>query len=153
MEELLMNDPALSVVCAGGGSFTKQEIELLTLKKISSQVVQKNFQENELGQYYAHAICFVFPTRYEGFGIPVLESMACRCPIVLAKHSSFPEVAGEAGIYFDLNSKKDLQEKVIGLVNDELLRKEYISKGYVQAKKFNWDKAALECLAVYKSVV
>jgi glycosyltransferase involved in cell wall biosynthesis len=87
---------------------------------------------------------------YEGFGIPVLESMTCGCPVVLGRHSSFPEVAGDAGVYFDINSAHDLKDKISSLVQNELLRNEYSQRGLEQAKKFSWEKAAKECLIVYK---
>lgn len=147
---LLKNDKDLHLICAGGGDFNFVEKELILELGLERQIIQKYFNEDELGYFYNRAICFVFPSMYEGFGIPVLESMTCGCPVVLGKHSSFPEVAGDAGVYFDINSTHDLKDKISLLVHNESLRNEFSLKGHEQAKKFSWEKAASECLAVYK---
>lgn len=151
--ELLKNDPTLNVVCAGGGKFNSKEIQFIKSLGFENQISHKNFKENELGQFYKKAKCFVFPSMYEGFGIPVLESMASGCPVVLAQHSSFPEVAGNAGVYFDLNDPEDLKNKINLLLNDENLRNEYAGKGLIQVQKFNWENAAEQCFELYKKAI
>ena len=78
---------------------------------MEKQIIQMSFEEEDLNTFYKKAICFVFPSLYEGFGIPVLESMKSGCPVVLGNHSSFPEVAGEAGVYFETNNSEDLKNK------------------------------------------
>jgi glycosyltransferase involved in cell wall biosynthesis len=148
--EIFKNNPDLYLICAGGGEFEKEENELISSLKIENQIIQRSFEEDELGFFYKKAQCFVFPSKYEGFGIPVLESMACGCPVVLANHSAFPEVAGNAGVYFELNNSKDLKNKIEMLVQNKSLRDEYSQKGLIQVEKFSWQKAAEECLAVYK---
>jgi len=147
---LFTADETLQLLCAGGGKFTKRELELLAKYNLSGRVIQKNFDENELGQFYKNAKCFVFPSAYEGFGIPVLEAMACGCPIVLTNNSSFPEVAGEAGIYYELGNKDDLKNKIEYVVYNESVRKEYSARGLQQVQKFTWKEAANECYAIYK---
>jgi glycosyltransferase involved in cell wall biosynthesis len=149
IKALLKNDDNLNLICAGGGNFNSSEKEMISTLGLESQIIQKYFSEDELGYFYNKAICFVFPSMYEGFGIPVLEAMTCGCPVVLAHHSSFPEVAGNAGVYFELNNSEDLKNKVDVLINNEILRNEYKLKGLEQIKKFSWDKAAIECLNVY----
>lgn len=148
--ELLKNNSDLYLICAGGGEFDKEEKESISSLGLEYQILHKSFDEDELGMFYKKAKCFVFPSQYEGFGIPVLESMTCGCPVVLAHHSSFPEVAGVAGVYFELNNPKDLSDKIEMLVKNKSLRDEYSQKGLKQVKKFSWEKAAIECLAVYK---
>lgn len=148
--EFLINNHDLFLICAGGGTFNAIEYELICKLGLENQVFQRSFQEDELATFYKEAKCFVFPSKYEGFGIPVLESMASGCPVVLAHHSSFPEVAGSAGVYFELNNSKDLRDKIEMLVQDESLRNEYSQKGLEEVKKFSWQKAAKECLIVYK---
>ncbi len=150
VKELLKNDSNLFLVCAGGGKLDKEENEFIKSLDLEKQIVQFDFKENELGYFYKKAMCFVFPSLYEGFGIPVLESMACECPVVLGNHSSFPEVAGNAGVYFDVNSKEDLKEKIQKLINSEELRKEFSIRGTEQIKKFTWELAAQQCLDLYK---
>lgn len=153
LKEILSSDKSLKIICAGGGKFTDIEKKKISELEIESQVIQKYFEENELGAFYHNAICFVFPSEYEGFGIPVLEAMACSCPIVLTNNSSFPEVAGEAGIYFELNNLEDLKNKVDMLVKNKEARSEYIQKGLERSKLFSWEKAATECLNLYKATV
>ncbi|MFD1605963.1 glycosyltransferase family 4 protein [Flavobacterium artemisiae] len=149
-KELLKKDPNLYLVCAGGGGFTKEEKELLKSLELENQIIQKDFEESELGQFYKKAKCFVFPSLYEGFGIPVLESMASGCPVVLGNHSSFPEVAENAGVYFKMDDKEDLKRKIEELLENDTLRNEFIVKGFEQVKKFTWQNAAEQCLDVYK---
>ncbi|WP_246236363.1 glycosyltransferase family 4 protein [Flavobacterium ajazii] len=153
IKDLLAKDTSLKLICAGGGEFKEEEIEFLKRIGIQEQVEQKYFEEEQLGLFYKNARCFVFPSMYEGFGIPVLESMACGCPIVLANSSSFPEVAGEAGIYFDVSNKEDLMNKIVLVLNDKKLRDEHVLKGIEQAKKFNWEIAASQCLELYKKAI
>lgn len=153
LKDTLLNQPNLVIVCAGGGAFSNDEKDFFNQLGISDKIIQKGFKEEELGLFYQKAKCFVFPSIYEGFGIPVLESMACGCPIVLGNHSSFPEVASDAGFYFDLNNPEDLKNKVELLLSDASLRDEYIQKGLAQVSKFNWDNAAQQCLEVYKKAL
>ncbi|MEW5676073.1 glycosyltransferase family 1 protein [Flavobacterium enshiense] len=150
---LLKKDKDLFVVCAGGNKFSKNDKKLIEELGVENQLIQRNFEDNELVSYYKNAQCFVFPSEYEGFGIPVLESMACGCPIVLAHHSSFPEVAGDAGVYFELNDTNDLKDKIENLLKDANLRKVYAEKGIAQAAKFNWNTTAENCLSVYKKAI
>jgi glycosyltransferase involved in cell wall biosynthesis len=150
---VLKDNPDLFVVCAGGNKFNGEENDLIRELGVANQLIQQNFEDNELATYYSNAKCFVFASEYEGFGIPVLESMACGCPVVLANHSSFPEVAGDAGVYFELNNSEDLKNKVSELLADETLRNEYARKGFEQVKKFSWHKTAAECLKVYQKAI
>jgi glycosyltransferase involved in cell wall biosynthesis len=150
---ILIENPELFLVCAGGNSFTNEEIDFIGSYQLSDQVIQRNFKDFELATYYTNADCFVFPSAYEGFGIPVLESMSCGCPVILANHSSFPEVAGDAGIYFELNSTEDLKNKVSAVLFDDKFRAECSKKSQLQAKKFNWERTAKECVEIFKSIV
>jgi glycosyltransferase involved in cell wall biosynthesis len=153
VSSLLHADPNLHIVCAGGNKFNTEEKQLIDELKIANQISQSNFDDKELPSYYTKAKCFIFPSEYEGFGIPVLESMACGCPIILANHSSFPEVAGEAGVYFELNNESDLRSKVVSLLENETYRNQMIAKGYVQSEKFSWKKTAHECNELFKSTI
>ena len=151
--QILIDKPTLYIFCAGGNEFTEEEKLLIDHLALTDRVIQKNFKDSELENYYKHAKCFVFPSEYEGFGIPVLEAMACGCPVVLANHSSFPEVAGKAGIYFNLKDESDLREKITALLNDEKMRQDYSKRGLTQAAKFTWKKTAEESLKIYQSVL
>jgi glycosyltransferase involved in cell wall biosynthesis len=153
ISDILLNDKTLKLVCAGGGKFSDYEKKLIYNLNLTDNVIQNNFNDNELGHYYKNAKCFIFPSEYEGFGIPILESMACGCPIVLTNNSSFPEVAGNAGIYFELNNSVDLKNKIESLLQNDGLRNEYSLKGFEQVKKFDWEIASEKCFKLYQSAI
>lgn len=153
IKDLLIKDSTLKLICAGGGEFKEEEIEIIKSIGLQEQVEQRYFEEEQLGLFYKNARCFVFPSMYEGFGIPVLESMACGCPIVLSNASSFPEVAGNAGIYFQVNNHEDLKSKIEKVLEDENYRNFYIEKGFEQVKQFDWDVASSQCLELYKKAI
>ncbi len=148
---ILKENTDLYLVCAGGNEFDPEELNLISSYGVSRQVIQRNFKDVELATYYVNAKCFVFPSVYEGFGIPVLEAMSCGCPVVLANHSSFPEVAGDAAVYFELDNLSDLTTKVSSLVFNKNLSNEYKIKGLAQHKKFSWEKTAKECISIFTS--
>jgi glycosyltransferase involved in cell wall biosynthesis len=153
IKDMLLANSQLFLVCAGGGGFSKGENDFIVNLGLKKKIIQRNFKEEELGVYYKNAICFVFPSMYEGFGIPVLESMASGCPIVLTNNSSLPEVAGDAGIYFEYNNSEDLKNKIEKVMSDSVFRTDYIQKGLIQAQKFTWNDAAEKCYKLYCEVV
>lgn len=147
---LLVN--TISLCCIGGGSFSIEEQYLLTELGLTHLVWQTAGKEEDMGMYYSHALAFVYPSEYEGFGIPVLEAMHCGCPVILPHASSFPEVAGDAGIYFELGNVNSLRDSLTRIVTEEPWRKEKIKQGYEQEKKFTWLATAEGCLEVYRKV-
>ena len=147
---LLKNN--VSLVCLGGNSFSDEESQSIDQCGLKELVYQYSFQDNELASFYINALAFVFPSEYEGFGIPVLEAMACSCPVILPKMSSFPEVAGDAGIYFDLNQPDSLLNSLNSVIYDVDFRRNKIHMGLEQVKKFSWEKTVTESLKVYSSV-
>lgn len=110
--------------------------------------------EAELPAYYSHALAFVLPSLYEGFGLPVLEAMAYKCPVVVSNTSSLPEIAGKAGIYVDPQSAESIAKGMLTAVRERNLiqGKARIAAGLAQTKKFTWEKAARETLAVLEKV-
>jgi glycosyltransferase involved in cell wall biosynthesis len=104
-----------------------------------------------LGHLLRGSRAFVFPSLYEGFGIPILEAFASKVPVVCSKNSSLPEVGGEAAIYFEDNDADDMAEKIKNVITDENLRASHIAKGLEQTKKFSWSKCARETLEYLKS--
>ena len=143
----------ISVICTGGGEFTSEETSLLNCLGITDKVTQISATDDELINLYRDAMCFVFPSLYEGFGIPILEGFASGCPVLLSDSSCFPEIGGDAALYFDGNSREDIASKIIQVLEDEALRKDLIAKGYVQMKKFSWDTAAQKTLDIYGKVL
>lgn len=102
---------------------------------------------------YKGASLFVFPSLFEGFGIPPLEAMTCGTPVAVSNTTSLPEVVGEAGVYFNPLDVKDIASRINAITTDNNLREEVIKKGFVQAKKFSWEKTAIQTMDVFKSVM
>jgi len=100
----------------------------------------------------SEAVAFLFPSLYEGFGLPALEAMACCIPVVASNRSSLPEVVGEGGILVEPTDAESLAEAMEALLVDDALRAELRQRALVQAAKFSWEKTALETLAVYRRV-
>ncbi len=108
--------------------------------------------ETDLPALYSGAMAFVFPSEYEGFGLPVLEAMACGAPVVCSNTSSLPEVAGDAAIYFDPTDTTSIVkglENILCITSKE--RWIYTQRSVNQAKKFSWQKTAQKTLEVYRN--
>lgn len=108
--------------------------------------------ENELIDLYSAAAVFVFPSLYEGFGLPPLEAMACGTPVAVANTSSLPEICGQDRInalFFDPKKTDDIAEKVLNIYFDEELRRHLIKNGLEHIKKFSWEKMARETFSMY----
>lgn len=106
--------------------------------------------DEELVSLYKGAECFVMPSLEEGFGIPLLESMACECPVVSSNKGSLPEVGGEAAIYFDPLNKEDFLNALTSILDNGLLSKKLIGKGKKRVKDFSWHNLAKQTLDVYR---
>lgn len=106
----------------------------------------------QLAAAYRGADVFVLPSIYEGFGFPMLEAMAHGVPVVAARSSSLPEVGGDAALYFDPRSARDLAEQLRRVLRDDALRRDLIARGRERVAQFRWDIAADETLAVFRAV-
>jgi glycosyltransferase involved in cell wall biosynthesis len=95
---------------------------------------------------------FVFPSLYEGFGLPPLEAMACGTPVVTSNAGSLPEVVGDAALLVDPENVEDIASAIERVLTDERLREELVKKGFERVKRFSWEKTARETIEIYKSV-
>jgi glycosyltransferase involved in cell wall biosynthesis len=109
--------------------------------------------QEDLIRLYGSAKLYVFPSLYEGFGLPPLEAMQCGTPVAASRISSIPEVCGDAVEYFDPTDTGDMSSQILKLLLDEDLREDLIGKGEQQIEKFSWDQAANETLKIYKGVI
>jgi len=109
-------------------------------------------EQEELPAIYSLADLFLFPSFYEGFGIPILEAMACGCPVVTASTGACPEVAGGAALLVDPKDQHDIASAVLRLIQDKPLQEKLIRKGYERVKIFSWNKAAKETVNVFKEI-
>jgi len=140
----------LIVAGAKGWSFARifAHVEELGLER---EVIFPGFvPTEELPWWYRAAECFVYPSLYEGFGLPVLEAMACGTPVITSSSSSLPEVAGDAAITVDPRDVPALAEAIGRVMADAMLREEMRQAGLRQARRFSWSKAAAETAAVYR---
>jgi glycosyltransferase involved in cell wall biosynthesis len=109
-------------------------------------------EPEELPALYNLATLFVYPSLYEGFGLPPLEAMQCGCPVVTSSVSSLPEVVGDAAIKVNPRSIQEIEQAMCRLLSDENLRNNYIEQGVKQAEKFSWERCARETYQVYQEV-
>jgi len=146
--QLLITNFKLVIVGKRGWHY--QEIfEKVKKLQLENRVVFLNYVSDEdLPYLYNSAACFIYPSLYEGFGLPVLEAMACGCPVITSNVSSLPEVVGEAGILIDPYNIDEIAEALQKVLTDENLRQELKRKGLEQARKFSWEKTARGILKI-----
>lgn len=144
----------LSLVMAGRFSLGKEEF-LQTMERLSLRSKVKllgYFPGEDLPALYSGAKIFFFPSLYEGFGNPVLESMACGTPVITSNIASLPEVAGDAAMLVDPYNIEVLADSLVKLIEDSNLRNKLIEKGLIRAKSFSWSKAAQAMMKVYEKL-
>lgn len=109
--------------------------------------------DEQMPLLYSAAKILLYPSLYEGFGLPILEAFACGTPVITSNLSSMPEVGGEAALYVDPQDVTDIKKKLKTVLNDNDLQAEMIKKGLAQAKKFSWERCAKQTFEVYKQLV
>lgn len=140
----------LKLVLAGASGWRNEGIMSL-IKKEKENIHYLGYVSNqELAFLYNLATLFVYPSLYEGFGLPPLEAMACGCPAVVSNVSALPEVCGDAAYYVDPHHVESVAEGIYKLLDDEDLRKKLIKRGLERAKTFSWEKSAMEHLKVFE---
>ena len=120
---------------------------------ISDRVVYRFLREEDKSAIYSGATLFLFPSLYEGFGLPPLEAMSCGTPVICSNCTSLPEVVGDAAISLDPDNTQDWITAMRHIMSDEALRSDLRSRGLRQAARFTWNKTANETLAVYEEVL
>ena len=138
------------IVKFGINKLNEAEKDIVKRNKLENKIVVLLGSDQILANLYKYASVFVFPSLYEGFGIPPLEAMHYGCPVVVSNRSSIPEIVGDAGLYFDPENQEEIIEKCETLLSNSDLREKFISKGYLQEKKYSWEKCFDETLSVYK---
>ncbi|MCP4682540.1 MAG: glycosyltransferase family 4 protein [Desulfobacterales bacterium] len=108
--------------------------------------------EESLACLYSGALALVYPSLYEGFGLPVVEAMSCACPVICSNAASLPEVAGDAALFIDPNDAEGLANAIDRVAGDSLLRNGLIEKGLERTTNFSWKKAAKQTLEVFQAV-
>jgi len=141
------------LVLAGFKGWENKEIMALIEKNQENIHYLGFISDQELSIVYNLASLFVFPSFYEGFGLPVLEAMACGTPVVCSNSSSLPEVGGDAVVYCDANNIDDITDKVTQVLNDTKLQKSMKLSGLQRAKEFTWEKSARQHKELFKKVL
>jgi len=146
----LLGETDFDVLIAGGTNpaiFQGADIPLPATVKHVGYV-----SDAELKSLYSQASCFIYPSLYEGFGLPPLEAMSNGCPVIVAHAGSLPEVCGDAALYCDPKSPQDIANKITEMMGDPQLRESLRDKGFKQIKKYTWQKCAHETLSVIQKV-
>lgn len=141
----------INLVCAGGGKFLAEEKLILRQLNLPERVTQTEFTDSELVWLYQNAIAFVFPSQYEGFGLPILEAFRCGCPVISSNGGSLPEIGINTALFYESNSSKELTESLKLIYKDKDLRMELVRKGVERSKAFSWDKTINLTIELYKS--
>lgn len=148
----LLLETNTTLLCAGGGDFSELELDLFRKYGVTDKIKYVNINKN-INSLYSNAICFIYSSLYEGFGIPILEGFSNECPVILSNRSCFPEIGVDACLYFDPDNSGDLEHKVRMIMENKELRDKMISRGNKRFKDFSWHKTAINTCEVYKSVL
>ena len=140
--------PDLSLVLSGHDHYFWQRVK--KENKYPGIIYTGYITDEELVAFYKNASCFVMPSFEEGFGIPLLEAMACGCPVVSSNAGALEEVGGDAAVYFDPSDLGDMVDKIDKVLSNGNLTNELIKKGQKRVKFFSWEKLAEQTLEVYK---
>jgi glycosyltransferase involved in cell wall biosynthesis len=142
------------LVCFGGGAFTSEEQSLArTFGLDATSLIHLEGGDERLANLYSHAAALVYPSLYEGFGIPLLEAMGCGCPVACSATSSLPEVAGDAAEYFDPNAPEDIAGAIRRILDSSERREELQRRGMRRAALFSWAQCARDTHRVYERLL
>ena len=145
-------DKNLNLICAGT-EFDKNEINNFNILNISDQLRSYLVDGEDLSNLYKNALCFVFPSLYEGFGLPTLEAFSYGCPAIISDNSCMREIGGSAAVYINPESQEDILDKVENIIYNSDLRNEMAMNGFKKIQEFSWMKCAEKTLSVYESIV
>ncbi len=143
-----------SLVAFGGPNFSSAEYQMMDELQIPREKVERySGNDTLLAELYRGAAAFVYPSLYEGFGIPPLEAMSNGCPVLCSNTSSMPEVVGDAALLFDPAEPEEIGRAIESVVSSKNIRDELIARGRIRVQKFSWDRCAAETASVYASLL
>jgi glycosyltransferase involved in cell wall biosynthesis len=141
------------LIIAGGKGWLNADIDELIESQASDRIQRIGYiDEQDLPALYSAAAAFVYPSLYEGFGLPILEAMSCGAPVITSNTSSMPEISGDAALFFDPTDVQQLTTHLLELMGDENLRRELSRKGIERAGQFSWEKTARATLKIYEDL-
>jgi glycosyltransferase involved in cell wall biosynthesis len=142
------------MLCIVGNFFSEKESQRIVELNLDQHIKHCGaLADSQLVKLYNASIALVYPSLYEGFGIPLLEAMACGTAVIASNTSSIPEVVGDAGLLFDPKSTDELIDRLLLLAEDSGSRQFLIDKSKQQIKKFSWEKTTKQTVDVYKSLI
>jgi glycosyltransferase involved in cell wall biosynthesis len=141
------------LVCFGGEKFSSEEIKKIQEFQLEGKILQMSGSDDMLAQLYRQAAAFIYPSLYEGFGIPPLEAMSCGCPVVCSNVSSIPEIVGDAGEYFDPYDLDSMSHAIEKVVYSEITSSNLKRLGSERIKLFSWDLCAEQTNKIYQSLL
>ena len=146
-------DLAAKLVVVGNPRWGEETLAIREMLLVRDDIVLTGeVPQDDLPALYAGADLFVFPSRYEGFGLPVLEAMACGTPVILSDRGALPEVAGEAGYYVDPDDEHALADAICQIAGDPETRSRMVMAGLEQAGRFSWVQSATDLLALFREI-
>lgn len=148
---VVRNYKEIQLVCTGR-DFTPVEIEFLKKTGIHNNVHHYLVSDEQLRYLYKNALCFVYPSLYEGFGLPILEAFMMECPVILSHSSCFPEIAGDCAVYFDPTDVDSMQSAIEKVLNDSVLRQELSQRGKIKLGNYTIDNMVSKTLNVYREL-
>lgn len=137
-----------------GPPFNDGELELITRLYIGGKItIYPDLDDSQLYLLYQFCTSFVYPSLYEGFGLPLLEAMASNAPVIASNTSSIPEVVGSAALLFNPHSTDSIRDAIVQIVSSSTLREDLRRKGGLRSKQFTWDRTCLQYVDLYRSVL
>jgi glycosyltransferase involved in cell wall biosynthesis len=149
---LLRSRTNLYLLCTGK-PFEEYDNAIFREYGISDKVVHQFADDSQMTNLFAHAEVFVYPSKMEGFGIPILDAFAAGCPVALARSTCFPEIAGDAAVYFRFDDEAEILRAVTNVLDNPSVRSNLIAKGKRRLQEFSWQKCARETEAFYREVL
>lgn len=150
--EISKRYPDLKVILTGGGKVGVSDVEFINRLKLQDKITHINVTDEELNYLYQNALAFVYPSLYEGFGLPILEAYKASCPVLLSDTACFREIGADAAAYFNAHDKDDLISLLEKAISDSEFRKDLIAKGQTRLQDFPLEKSMQETIAIYKSL-
>jgi glycosyltransferase involved in cell wall biosynthesis len=144
---------AFKLLCFGGGPETPEEQAVLSGHGCGGRMHHCTGNDELLASCYSHAAALVYPSLYEGFGLPLVEAMHYGCPVIASNAGSLPEVGADAGVYFDPSNTGEIMERMELVLFGDTLRATMIERGRRREKDFGWDACAAKTRAVYASLL
>ncbi|MDO8592975.1 MAG: glycosyltransferase family 1 protein [bacterium] len=145
--------PDLKLILVGKEDYFYSRLKQFSVNFSKNIIFPGYVPDSELAALYRSALAYVFPSFYEGFGLPPLEAMSRGLPVVSSNKTCLPEVLGAAALYFNPDDEADMIDKIKKIINDENLRANLRGRGYEQIKKYSWESCARQTLAVYKNIL